>query len=55
MDWKIFGAWEVWVGVEDIVLALLEVDDEDDISVAGISLLLDDGVGDDDIVMVAED
>ena len=38
------------------MLALLEDDDEDDVSaVAGISLLLDDGVGDDDMVMVAED
>ena len=38
------------------MLALLEADDEDDVSVAaGISLLLDDGVGDDDMVMVAED
>ena len=37
------------------MLALLEVDDEDDVSAAGISLLLDDGVGNDDMVMVAED
>mgnify|MGYP000415497129 CR=1 FL=1 len=47
--------------VNKLILALPvedeEEDDEDDVSVAaaGISLLLDDGVGDDDMVMVAED